>query len=449
MDEKMTLGQGTAVTPAMAKALGRWQRAFYGKDTPRGGHPSHLAAALTGYLSTLVTAELEISVTGSPRADYLQTQMERAARQLPRAVQLAAAEGQCVLRPRVQDDQILVELIPASSFYPSRFDAAGRPAAGYFADFRACGKEEVVRLESFDYSGGSLLIQNHAYKLKGDTLEREIPLDTLEAWRDLEKEVRIDRAPGPLMGVIRMPFVGTVDPSSSLPASLYAGAEESLQEFDRLYGELLYELHSGKRKRILERQALPGLSGKPIPGALGYQDLAADTYLVLDPMEQQKPFDDYSPVMRTEEYLTGLKSLLRLIETQCCLSPGALSLETGGADPVTAAEIVSRDRTTYHTCTALQEQGLRPALMELIAAMDALCDLYDLCPAGDYQAAVVFGDSVFEDTGTEFDRLLKMTEAGILKPERLLGWYFHMDAEQARQTYLKEDSDGYGNQEHL
>ena len=447
--EQRYLGQGTAVTPAMAKAMNRWQRSFYNLNTPKGGHPTGLAAALTGYLATMVTSELAVRISGSARADYLQRMMDHFLPALQRAVQLAAAEGQCVLRPRIEDGEILVELIPGSRFHPIRFDPSGRPSAGYFADFRTSGSEELVRLESFDYRAGTLILENHAYRLKGDKLDREIPLDSLACWSGLEKETVVEKAPGPLFGLIRMPFAGTVDPASELPVSLYAGAEESIREFDRLYGELLYELHSGKRKRILERQALPGLSGKPIPGALGYQDLAADTYLVLDPMEQQKPFDDYSPVMRTEEYLTGLKSLLRLIETQCCLSPGALSLETGGAEPVTAAEIVSRDRTTYHTCTALQEQGLRPALMELIAAMDALCDLYDLCPAGDYQAAVVFGDSVFEDTGTEFDRLLKMTEAGILKPERLLGWYFHMDAEQARQTYLKEDSDGYGNQEHL
>ena len=60
-----------------------------------------------------------------------------------------------------------------------------------------------------------------------------------------------------------------------------------------------------------------------------------------------------------------------------------------------------------------------------------------------------FGDSVFEDTGTEFARLMEMTRAGILKPEKLLGWYFHVDGEEARRSYLKEDDNGHGNQEHL
>lgn len=442
--EQRYLGQGTAVTPAMAKAMNRWQRSFYNLNTPKGGHPTGLAAALTGYLSTMVTSELAVRISGSARADYLQRTMDRFMPALQRAVQLAAAEGQCVLRPRIEDGEILVELIPGSRFYPIRFDPSGRPSAGYFADFRTSGSEELVRLESFDYRAGTLILENHAYRLKGDKLDREIPLDSLACWSGLEKETVVEKAPGPLFGLIRMPFAGTVDPASELPVSLYAGAEESIREFDRLYGELLYELHSGKRKRILERQALPGLSGKPVPGALGYQDLTADTYLVLDPMEQQKPFDDYSPVMRTEEYLSALRSLLHLIENQCHLSAGALALEVGSGGPVTATEIVSRDRTTYHTCAAVQEQGLRPALLDLIAAMDALCDLYGLCPAGRFETAITFGDSVFEDTGTEFDRLLRMAQAQILRPEKLLSWYFHVDEDTARRDYLKkEETDGH------
>ena len=429
--------QGTLVTEEYARALEGWRRAFYGRSVPRGGHPAGLAAAVTGYLSTLVTAELEVSVSGGRRARFLSGAMEHAKPLMQQAVQIAAAEGACVLRPQVRDGRLAVELIPASRYFPIRLDAAGNPEAGFLADFRTHGRDQVVRLESFDFRAGRLTVENRAYKMKGDTLEREIPLDSLEAWAELEKSVEIEGVSGPLMGVLRMPFPGWA-PDCPLPGSLYAGAEQSLLEFDRLYGEFLYELHSGKRKRILERQALPGLSGKSIPGGIGYQDLTADTYLVLDPMEQQKPFDDYSPVLRTEGYLSALKSLLRLIENQCRLSPGSLSLEVSGQSPVTATEVVSRDRTTYHTCAAVQEQGLRPALTGLLRAMDALADLYGLCAPGDWEAAIRFGDSVFEDTGAEFDRLFRLTEAGILKPEKLLGWYFGVDEARAAQEYLKQ-----------
>jgi len=206
--EQRYLGQGTAVTPAMGKALERWQRSFYGLNTPRGGHPTGLAAALTGYLATLVTSELSLRVTGGKRAVYLEQTVRRFLPMLQRAVQLAAAEGQSILRPRLQDGELLVELIPASRFYPIRFDAAGRPTAGYFADFRTSGRDELVRLESFDLRGGTLTLKNTAYRLKGDKLEREISLDAMDCWRDLEPEVVVDTTVvDQLMCLINLPEV--------------------------------------------------------------------------------------------------------------------------------------------------------------------------------------------------------------------------------------------------
>ena len=53
-----------------------------------------------------------------------------------------------------------------------------------------------------------------------------------------------------------------------------------------------------------------------------------------------------------------------------------------------------------------------------------------------YEAEIAFGDSIFEDTGTEFQRRLQMAQAGILRPEKLLSWYFSVDEDAARRDYL-------------
>lgn len=422
--------EGTAVTPEMYGAMNRWRRMFYGKDAPAGSHPSRIPAVLCSYLATLATGELEVKVTGSLRAKFIAKQLRPLWSNMKRAVEIAAREGACVLHPTVEDGRIRVELIPAHRFFPTRFAPDGRAEAGFFADFRQAGKLELVRLESFDWKNGTLTVENRVYELQGDKLGKELPLDTLEGWRGLEKSVTVEQTAAPMFGVISMPFGGSVDPCCPLPESLLAGAEDTVREFDRLYGELLYELHSGKRKRILERQALGSFGDRKQPGMPGWQDLATDTYLVLDPMEQSKPFDDYSPVIRTEEYLRGIEAMLRLLENQCHLSPGALSLETASGD-MTATEVVSRDRTTYNTCRAVQEQGMRCGIEDLVTAVDALCDLYGLCPAGKVETVITFGDSVFEDTQKEFDRRLKLVETGCLKPEKLVAWYFSLPEEDA------------------
>ncbi|MGL5513554.1 MAG: hypothetical protein ACRDBM_10035, partial [Sporomusa sp.] len=44
-----------------------------------------------------------------------------------------------------------------------------------------------------------------------------------------------------------------------------------------------------------------------------------------------------------------------------------------------------------------------------------------------------FGDSVFEDTGTEFVRRKALADAKYLKPELLNAWYFGVSEEEAKE----------------
>ena len=235
---RKNIRQGTLVTDGYARALEDWRRLWRREKPGPGSHPAAIARALTGYLATLATLELTLTLTGGPRAAWLEEQFAGMRPRLREALEIAAAQGQCVLRPRVQGARLTWELIPGSRFYPIRYGPGGVPACGFFADFRREGREELVRLERFDWQEQEkiLTVTNRAYRLRGEELDREIPLDTFEDWGKLEKRVVIQNASGPLFGVIRMPFPG---PEGDLPGSLYWGAEESLREFDRLYGELL------------------------------------------------------------------------------------------------------------------------------------------------------------------------------------------------------------------
>ena len=89
---------------------------------------------------------------------------------------------------------------------------------------------------------------------------------------------------------------------------------------------------------------------------------------------------------------------------------------------------------------------MRRGIEDLETAVDALCDLYGLCPAGTVETVISFGDSVFEDTQTEFDRRMKLVEEGCLRPEKLVAWYFSLPEEDAKE-YVgsgERSKDGYG-----
>lgn len=427
----------------MARAITGWLNAFYNNPNWATNQVrlSALPSTITGFVATLVTNELSISCGTSTRAKYIEEQLQPLTRQLHNAVQLATAGGQIIIRPFVQDGKFYFDLVQPGRFFPTRFNPDGRVMAGYFVDYRDVKGKEYIRIERFDCDGKQMIVSNKAYRSAGDIMGSEVPLATVPQWAELEPEITINGIKQPLFGCIQMPFANTVDDASPLPVSIYANAMDSIMEFDKVYSEMLYELHSGRRKSIVERQALV-----PMPKDTNkrgkrfhYFDPTSDVY-ILDPAEQAKPFQDYSPALRTAEYMTGLKAILHIVENQCHLSPGTMAIDerTG---TVTATQVISQDRTTYNTCSAIQQQGVTQGLLDVITAMNAMCELYQLAPAGELVPAVTYGDGVFEDTQQEFSRRIQMVQADILKPEQLLAWYFGVDVETAQTEYLKEQTD--------
>ena len=247
-------------------------------------------------------------------------------------------------------------------------------------------------------------------------------MDSCPELKALSPETVLEGMDQPLLGVIRMPFLNSIDPGNPMPESLYAGAMASMEEFDRVYSELLYELHSGKRKNIVERGAIvPESRQKRIRGAK-YFDPTTDTY-ILDPAEEHSPFQDYSPSLRTGDYLTGMKAVLHIIENQCHLSPSSLALDDRTC-AMTATEVISQDRTTYNTCAAIQNRGAAPGLRQLARAAEILGDLYGLLPSGETEMQITWGDSIFEDTQKEFERRMELLREGVVGKEDVKAWYF-------------------------
>lgn len=405
------------ISPAMAGEMETWRRAFCREGPWSGG--AGLAATLTGYAATLVTNELELRWGTGDRAAYFAAQTPALTARLHEAVQLAAVFGWAVLRPVVEEGKFCFQLWAPGQVFPTRFSADGAITAGYFADRRG----EYLRVEEFAYQQGTLTLRNRAYRARGEVLGQEVPLSVRPEWENISPELVLSGLRGPLFGVIKMPFANTTEPVSPLPVSLYAGAVESMAEFDRVYEDFLYELHSGRRKNIIERGAIvPESRRKGLLRGAKYLDPATDTY-ILDPAEEHSPFQDYSPEIRTEQYLSGLKTILHIIENQCHLSPGSLSIDqrTGA---MTATEVISQDKTTYNTCAAIQNRGLTPGLLAVMDAMEDLADLYGMAPAGDTQKAIVYGDGIFEDTQKEFERRMEMAREGVIGKDAVREWYF-------------------------
>lgn len=129
-----------------------------------------------------------------------------------------------------------------------------------------------------------------------------------------------------------------------------------------------------------------------------------------------------------------------MYEVRIGVSSGTFTFDTQKG-LVTATQVLSEDRTTYNTVAQIQRQ-LKP-VPETVAEITANLARFYGYEVIDGQPAVEFGDSVFEDTGTEFNRRFQMVQAGLLRPEEFNSWYFGVPLDKAREM-LPEITDVFG-----
>ena len=149
----------------------------------------------------------------------------------------------------------------------------------------------------------------------------------------------------------------------------------------------------------------------------------------------------FSPAIRDASLFNGLNQLLRRIEFNCNLSYGTLS------DPQnqekTAEEIrMSKQRSYAAVCNI--QKSLQTALEHLVWVMDYYTSLYQLAPDGEYEVTFNWGDGVLTDTGAEYAQMKAMVDANILKPEKLLAWYFGISEEEAKDYIPAQDTLDFG-----
>lgn len=422
-------GLGCEISPYMAQAVREWDNLFYLVDQPK--HTLKLAQIITSYMAYLATSELTMNAGASARGKYITEQVQNNLMpNVSTAVQLAGAGGMAAIKPYVSRNSVYVEIIPRSRIYVTRFGANNRIESGFFTDFADIDGKSVVRLEKFDLQKDGLHIENRAYRMRdNDLIGSEIPLETVDRWSDLQKDTVIANVDRPHFGIIRMPMINNID-GSAYPISIFAQAIDSILQIDQSYNQFIWERDTGKRRMILDRSAamVDPINGKP---AIPFRELASDYYMTID-MPEQSPWDDYSPELRIDKYRESIDLQLRLLELQTGFSPGTFQIDIKG-ERVTATQIISEDRTTYNTIKSIQDRGMVPGLLDVLYWYDVYATLYNLAPSGVFDPSVTCGDSIFEDTGVEFQRRKAMADARYIKPEILTAWYFGVSEEEAKE----------------
>ena len=333
-----------------------------------------------------------------------------------------------MFKPYVSGDRLLVDVVQGDCFFPTTFDTTGRLTGAIFSEHLKRKNTIYTRLERHEYAAGVQTIQNKAFASSSTaSLGHEIPLADVPEWADIAPEVRIE-VEQPLFAYFRIPLANRNDRHSPLGASVYAPAVDTIHDADEQFGRLLWEYEGGQLAIDVDAAALrpTGDGGFQMDQRSGRLYRGCMTGNVAD----RTLFNVFAPALRDEAYLRGLDGILKRIEFQCSLAYGTLS-DPQNVDK-TATEIMASKQRSYSTVKSIQH-ALQVALDDLLYAMNAYADLYQLVPAGSYTAVYNWDDSIVNDPSERKQLFWQYVQAGKFPIQRYLTEFEGYSQEEAAQ----------------
>lgn len=418
------------VSSEMQTAIETWLILYiYGTENPEKSGCLHLPSSVASEVSRLVLAESKIEVSDESLNKHMQSFWNRFCNQ----AEVALAFGSQVFKPYVSGDKIAVDLVRADRYMPTAFDSTGKVISAIFMERKTDNGRYYTRLEShtFDESMHTYTVENKAYSSYSEEyLGSECSLAGVSGWEQLKSIQTIANVQQPLFAVFKIPSANHTDLDSPLGSSVYADACELFSQAERQWERLMWEFE-GTELAIDASETLFPRKGKGLAKRL---PRAFRRLFRMHDIDPQAKLTDmlqvFSPAIRDTNIFNGFNRILQRIEFSYGLAYGTIS------DPQvvekTAEEIITSKQRSYVQTSRIQ-QSLQNALEQLLYAMKVYAALYELPYDENAELTCSWGDSVLEDAKEAVGQRLQFAQAGYLKPELLLSYYFGCTEEEAKK----------------
>ena len=217
----------------------------------------------------------------------------------------------------------------------------------------------------------------------------------------------------PLFQIITPNIANNVDTTCPMGISVFANAIDCLQAVDAVFDSYQTEFLLG-RKRLMVPMSMVQIErsregGDMVP-VFDVNDLAYTAYQPAD--GQAADFHDFSPDIRAEEHMNGLKAQLNVLSFKCGLGAGRYEFDKA-AGVKTATEVISEQSDLYQSMKK-HELVLEHALTGLVDA------IFSLLKLGEPEVTITFDDSIIQDKTTMRNDAREDVGAGLMSKFRYL-----------------------------
>jgi A118 family predicted phage portal protein len=231
---------------------------------------------------------------------------------------------------------------------------------------------------------------------------------------------------------VRVPVENCVDGSTDA-VSVYAAAVGLIHNINRNEAQLNGEFERGKSKIIASADMFK-------KDKHGRREITDDMFVGLDDDQETVGITIFSPELREASYLARKQDYLRSVENIIGLKRGLLS-EVEAVER-TAKEITSSEGDYSLTIGDFQKMW-EDAVREAMRVCGILGQLYKVPGAhevADDQVVISWGNGVLFDEEKTRQRMLSEVQAGLLQPERYLGFAYNLPCDTpAQRARIRKD----------
>lgn len=349
----------------------------------------NMAQHIADTRAKLTTLDIGIAVSGSPRADYIQTKADELVKLLPQKVASADRLGGMVFRWNGNNWDFALP----GEFGVTAKDNDDGIAGVIFANHTSQGTRHFTRLEYHHFDGEQYVIENKAFENRvisanNYSLGKPTALDSVKKWAHLQPEVRINNLEKPLFAFYRVPGANFIDSASPLGLSVFANAIEELRAIDIAISRKDSEVEDSKHITFVGQSIVQSATsrGVKLPRFVQALGISIDD-------GANKAVHEHVPTLLTENRIKDINFSLSMAGVKSGFSEGVFVLD-GQTGMITATQVEADDRDTIQTIKN-DRDALRDAIEAALYGVDVMATLYGLAPMGAYEATYNFGDITY------------------------------------------------------
>lgn len=436
-DAKRIFDTDILLSDTMDTAIRTWNQIYAGHPSwvDRDNHVKtiNFAKSVSSETARLTCLDLSIKISGSARAEHLQTVIDNMFAKIREYVEKGCVNGTVVLKPNGDG----IDCFDPQRFLPTEIDGNGNIRAGIFFDFYEQSRKFYKRLEYHRFADGAYLISNRCFVSNSST-SLGVPVEMEKTpWKGLMPDAAVENLEKPLFAVFKTPMANNIDPDSPLGMSIFAEALEELKDLDIAYSRNAGEIFDSERIVLADDRLMFQGAIKDSDGNVIRRYLKKPRYVKNVSAEGPESFyQEINPNLNTDVRISGINNILSILAYKCGYANGYFSFDSmTGIQTATGVE-ASQQRTIQFIKD--MRDKLQMTMDDLIYAIDKYADLYDLSPVGAYEVTYGFGDILYS---YEED---KKTWWGYVQAGKVPTWiYFtkfeNMSEEEAKEVCAQAD----------